>query len=90
MVADEPELAAACTVALLADNPEVADLRLRIGGEARRRLEAALGPDTNPAAIQTLLLATSGAMLQAGTGHLSYDEIPVLLTAAARLVLDDH
>jgi hypothetical protein len=79
MVADEPELAAACTVALLANDPEVRDLRLRIGTETHRRLVEALGTDADPLAVQTLLLATSGALLQAGTGHLAYDAVPALL-----------
>jgi AcrR family transcriptional regulator len=87
MVADEPELAAASTVALLADDPEVRDLRQRIGAETHRRLVAALGPDADPVAVQTLLLATTGALLQAGTGHLAYDAVPALLTDAADLVL---
>lgn len=87
MVADEPELAAACTVALLANDPEVRDLRLRIGTETHRRLVEALGTDADPLAVQTLLLATSGALLQAGTGHLAYDAVPALLADVARLVL---
>ncbi|MCB0987038.1 MAG: helix-turn-helix transcriptional regulator [Acidimicrobiales bacterium] len=87
MVADEPELAAACTVALLANDPEVRDLRLQIGTETRRRLVEALGDDADPLAVQTLLLATSGALLQAGTGHLAYDAVPALLADVARLVL---
>ena len=87
VVAHETELAAACTVALLADDPEVRELRLRIGLEMHRRLTEAVGDDAAPAAIQTLELATTGALLQVGTGHLAYDEIPDLLASAAALVL---
>lgn len=87
VVADETELAAACTVALLADDPEVRELRLRIGLEMHRRLTEAVGDDAPPAAIQTLELATTGALLQVGTGHLAYDAIPGLLADAAALVL---
>ncbi|WP_426572802.1 TetR/AcrR family transcriptional regulator [Aquihabitans sp. McL0605] len=87
VVADETELAAACTVALLADDPEVRELRLRIGLEMHRRLTEALGDDASPAAVQTLELATTGALLQVGTGHLAYDAIPGLLADAAALVL---
>lgn len=87
VVADETELAAACTVALLADDPEVRELRLRIGLEMHRRLTEAVGDDAPPAAIQTLELATTGALLQVGTGHLAYDAIPDLLADAAALVL---
>ncbi|WP_421120156.1 TetR/AcrR family transcriptional regulator [Aquihabitans daechungensis] len=87
VVADETELAAACTVALLADDPEVRELRVRIGLEMHRRLGEAVGDDAPPAAIQTLELATTGALLQVGTGHLAYDAVPDLLAEAAALVL---
>ena len=86
VVAEETELAAACTVALLADDAEVRDLRVRIGLEMRRRLIEALG-DVAPAVVQTLELVTTGALLQVGTGHLAYDAIPDVLSAAASLVL---
>ncbi len=87
VVADETELAAACTVAMFADDAEVRELRLRIGLEMHRRLTEAVGDDAAPAAIQTLELATTGALLQVGTGHLAYDAIPDLLAEAAALVL---
>jgi AcrR family transcriptional regulator len=86
-VSEETELAAAVTVAMLADDPEVRDLRIRIGLEVHRRLAEALGDDADPAAIRTLELATSGALLQVGTGHLAYDDVPALLAETAELVL---
>ena len=87
VVADETDLAAACTVAMLADEPEVRELRMRIGGEMHRRLVDALGDDADPTAITTLELATSGALLQVGTGHLRYDALPTLLADVAAVVL---
>ncbi len=87
VVAEETELAAACTVALLADDAEVRDLRARIGLEMHRRLTAALGDGTDPVVLQALELATTGALLQVGTGHLAYDALPGLLTAVTALVL---
>ena len=94
LVADEPELSAACTIALLGDDPEVRSLRDRIGGTIHRRLLAALGDpardgkrDGNRAALDAIELAFSGAMLQTGTGHLSYDELGDRLAAAAELIL---
>jgi len=87
VVAEETELAAACTVALLADDAEVRDLRARIGLEMHRRLTAALGDGADPVVLQALELATTGALLQVGTGHLAYDELPGLLTAVTALVL---
>lgn len=91
LVADEPELSAACTVSLLADDPAVHRLRDRIGGNIHQRLVTALGGDdptaADPAIIGALELAYSGAMLQAGTGHLSYDELGDRLAGAAELIL---
>ena len=87
VVSEQTELAAAVTVAMLADDPEVRDLRVRIGLELHRRLLAALGDDANPLAVRTLELATSGALLQVGTGHLAYEDVPALLAETAELVL---
>lgn len=87
VVAEETEVAAACTVALLADDAEVRDLRSRIGLEMHRRLTEALGSDAGPVAVQALELATTGALLQVGTGHLGYHELPDLLAGVAALVL---
>lgn len=86
LVADEPELAAACTAALLAADPEVRQLRDRIGAAIHARLAAALGPGVDPAVIDALDLAWSGAMLQAGMGHLAYSELPDRFKAVAALV----
>ena len=87
VVADETEVAAAVTVAMLADDAEVRELRSRIGLLLHRRLTDALGDDATPAAISTLELAISGALLQVGTGHLAYDAMPALLADVAALVL---
>lgn len=87
VVADETELAAACTVALLTDDAEVAELRNRIGRIMRRRLVEALGDDVDPAVFRTLELVANGALLRVGIGHLAYDELPEVLADAARLVL---
>lgn len=87
VVADETALAAACTVALLADDAEVRELRLRIGLEMHRRLTEAIGDDAPDGAVQALELATTGALLQVGTGHLAYEDIPPLLANVASLVL---
>jgi AcrR family transcriptional regulator len=87
LVADEPELAAACTVAMLAADPDVKLLRDRIGAEWHRRLVAALGDDADPAVLATLEFVISGALLQAGMGHMTYRELPGHLTRAVELVV---
>ncbi|MGK2930242.1 MAG: TetR/AcrR family transcriptional regulator [Acidimicrobiales bacterium] len=88
VVADETELAAACTAALLVDDPEVHELRIRIGTSLRSALIDALGDDASPEAVRTLELVYSGALIQVGTGHLAYEVLPDRLTEAARLILD--
>jgi AcrR family transcriptional regulator len=87
VVADETDLSAACTVAVLADDPDVRVLRERIGAELHRRLLVALGPDADPAQVATLQFAVSGALLQVGTGHLSYAELPGVLDSIAHTIL---
>ena len=78
-MADDPTLAAACTTALLGSGPEVRAVRIRFGGELHDRLAAALGEEADPAVLQGLELAYSGAMLWAGMGHLSFADVPVAL-----------
>lgn len=87
LVADEPEVAAACSAAMLANDPDVALLRLRIGADMRRRVEAALGDDATEPVLRAIDLLISGALLHTGTGHLSYEELPGRLAEAAELVL---
>ena len=87
LVADEPELAAACTAAMLATDAEVTLLRDRIGAEMRRRLSTALGDQANPDVLGTLEFVISGALMHAGVGHMSYSELPFHLDRAVQLVV---
>ncbi|MDL4818815.1 TetR/AcrR family transcriptional regulator [Actinomadura opuntiae] len=87
LVSDEPELAAACTTAMLGTDPDVRELRGRIGAAIRARLRAALGEHADPAVLGTLEMAYSGALLQAGMGYTSYARIADRLAEAARLIL---
>lgn len=88
LVADEPELAAACTAAMLANDPDVKLLRDRIGLEWRRRLARALGDEAAPQVLSTLEFVISGALVQAGMGHMTYQELPGHLTRAVELVVE--
>jgi AcrR family transcriptional regulator len=87
LVVDEPELAAACSSAMLASDPDVRLLRDRIGVEMRRRLRLALGDEGDPAVLRAIELTVTGALVQAGMGHLTYRDLPDRLTEAAALLL---
>jgi AcrR family transcriptional regulator len=87
LVADEPELASACTAAMLANDPDVKLLRDRIGLEWRHRLADALGEGHDPEVLTALEFAISGALVHAGMGHLSYGELPGRLARTVELVV---
>lgn len=87
VVANETELAAACTVALLADDPEVHELRVKIGRLLHERLVTALDGGGSHAAVRTLELVVSGALIEVGTGHLAYEHVRDLLADSAALVI---
>jgi len=86
-LAAAPELAAAVTPALLSSDPDVERLRLKIGAEFGRRFEAALGEDGDPAVLDALLLAFSGALLQAGMGVMTYTEMGERLHVVVATIL---
>lgn len=92
-IVEEPELAAAVTPALLGTDPDVARLRLKIGGELLARFESALvdpaRPEqpADPAVLEVLVLTFSGALLQAGMGLMTYDQIAERLVSAVDVIL---
>jgi len=47
----------------------------------------ALGPDTDPEVIDSLEMLYSGALVRAGMGYASYQEIAEKLEKSARLIL---
>lgn len=87
VVAGEPRLIAASTAAVLADDPQLAEVRGRIAAVLDAHLAAALGDDADPAVHRALTLTVSGALLQAGMGFLARDELAPRLREVARLLL---
>ena len=85
VVADEPELTAACGAALMADDPAVKPLREQIGEEVARRIGAALGPGWPRAVKSTLQMTFSGALMTAR--FVSFSEIAGQLDEAVNLIL---
>jgi AcrR family transcriptional regulator len=87
LVSDEPMLAAACTTAMLGTDPDVQELRLRIGVAIRHRLRDALGKDADPKILAALEMIYAGALVQAGMGYTSYAAIADQLAEVARLIV---
>jgi AcrR family transcriptional regulator len=86
LVADEPELAAGVTTALLAHDADVQVLRDRIGGAIGKRLADALGPDADSRLAPLLTFTFIGALLSAGMGYATYDALPSLMADATTLM----
>jgi len=87
LIAEEPELAAASTTAILASDPDVERLRDRIGRAFDERLASALGPDHDPSVRRALNLALAGALLQAGMGYFSYTDLAGRMDEVTRVVV---
>jgi TetR/AcrR family transcriptional regulator, cholesterol catabolism regulator len=84
----EPSLSRACTTALLADDPEVRRLRDQIGTELLRRVGDAIGPMSSTAR-ETFSMAFIGALVLAGTGYLSFEDLPRRLSKVTDLLLTE-
>lgn len=87
LIEAEPELAAASTTAVLANDPDVQRLRGRIGAAFNEHLATALGPDLDPAVLRALNLALAGALLQAGMGYFSYADLAGRMIEVAAVLL---
>lgn len=85
-----PHVAAGATLALLGSDPDVERLRLRIGGEFVARFEAALGDSSTPELVDALVLAFSGALLQAGMGLITYADLGDRLDTVVATILGDR
>jgi AcrR family transcriptional regulator len=88
LMADEPELAAAVTSALLGRDPDVEHLRARIGLDIRERLSAALGDEPDLDELEALELLYAGALVRAGMGYGTYEKLADRLETSARLLLE--
>ena len=89
VVADEPEVAAACTTALLSHDAAVRPVREQIGTEIHQRIKSALGPGTDPRTVSALEMSYFGALVHAGSGVLTYRQIADRLGYVVDLILDE-
>lgn len=90
VVADEPEVAAACTAALLGGGgePAVRTVRDRIGAEIHRRITSAIGPGADPQLVSALEMTFFGALVNAGSGAFTYHQITDRLAYVVSLILE--
>ncbi len=89
VVADEPEVAAACTTALLSNDAAVRPVREQIGTEIHQRIKSALGPDADSRTVSALEMSYFGALVHAGSGVLTYRQIADRLGYVVGLILDE-
>ena len=91
VVADEPEVGAACTAALLGGGTDTAvrAVRDRIGAEIHRRIRSAVGPDADPRVVAALEMTYFGALVNAGSGAFTYHQIADRLSYVVGLILGD-
>ena len=91
-VADEPEVAAACTTALLGggNDDAVGRVRERIGAEIHRRITSAYGPDPDQRLLSALEMTFFGALVQAGSGYFTYHQIADRLAYAVSMILGEN
>lgn len=90
VVADEPEVAAACTIALLSNDAGVSAVRDRVGAEIHKRIKSALGPGSDAGTVAALEMGYFGALVQAGSGAFTYRQIADRLGYVAGVLLDGN
>jgi AcrR family transcriptional regulator len=91
ILADEPEVAAACTTALLSNgDAAVRTVRERIGAEIHKRIASAIGPGADARKVSALEMTFFGALVNAGSGAFTYHQIADRLTYVVGLILGDE
>jgi len=90
MLGRSPHLATAANIALLGTDPEVERLRLLIGAEFVQRFRDAIGGPVDPRVLEALTFAFSGALLQAGMGLITYDDLSRRLDDVVAVIMEGH
>lgn len=89
LIAEEPELAAACASVFLDSGTAAQRAREQIGQEIHRLIASAAGPGAWPEVRTTLELAFSGALIQAAMGSMPYGLAVDRLQDAVTLLLEN-
>ncbi|AGB25195.1 transcriptional regulator, tetR family [Mycobacterium sp. JS623] len=89
LLADEPGLAAACSSALISDEPSVRTSRQRIHGELQRRVRTALRSGAWPEVAEILEFGLIGALVHASCGTDTFRQTAEDLASVVAAVLPD-
>jgi AcrR family transcriptional regulator len=89
LLAEEPGIAAACSSALIRNEPSVRAIRQRIHAELQRRVRTALRSGAWPEVAETLEFGLLGALVQASCGWRTFSENADDLTSVVAVVLPD-
>jgi AcrR family transcriptional regulator len=89
LLADEPGIAAACSSALICDEPSVRAIRQRIHAELQRRVRTVLRSGAWPEVAETLEFGLLGALVLASCGSGTFTENADDLASVVAVVLPD-
>jgi AcrR family transcriptional regulator len=89
LLAGEPRLAAACSIALVSDEPSVRLVQQRIHAEIRRRVRAALRSGAWPEVSETLEFGLIGSLVHASFGGVTTRQTADHLASVVASVLPD-
>jgi AcrR family transcriptional regulator len=89
LLADEPGVAAACSSALICDEPSVRAIRQRIHAELQRRVRTALRSGAWPEVAETLEFGLLGALVHASCGADTFRRTAENLASVVAVVLRD-
>jgi AcrR family transcriptional regulator len=90
LLAGEPGLAAACSSALVSDEPSVRAVQQRIHGELRRRVRAAMRSGAWPEVTETLEFGLIGSLVHASCGDVTSRQTAHHLASVVNAVLPDE
>jgi AcrR family transcriptional regulator len=89
LLADEPGVAAACSSALICDEPSVRATRQRIHAELQRRVRTALRSGAWPEVVETLEFGLLGALVHASCGADTFGQTAEDLASVVSVVLPE-
>jgi AcrR family transcriptional regulator len=89
LLADEPGLAAACSRALICDEPSVRSIRQRIHAEYHRRVRTVLRSGAWPEVVEALEFGLVGALVHASCDGTSFHQAADELAGVVAAVLPD-